>query len=151
LPGFDGAISVNQSALLFDLGVARNALGGTAAVSLQNLGGGAPEDGSRPAIPKQVLAGWSMARSVKALDLGVFGQVLMRDEWTAPAAGVEAGYSWLEGYNVILRAGVRRPDVDGQTPFSLGGAFNMDRLTVEYAAQFFDGGHITHGVTVRWR
>jgi hypothetical protein len=34
---------------------------------------------------------------------------------------------------------------------SLGAAFTADRITVEYAMQFVDGGRASHGVTVRWR
>ena len=67
------------------------------------------------------------------------------------AGGAEFGYSWLEGYNVALRVGARRPEADSENPISLGGAFTADRITVEYAVRFVDGGRASHGVTVRWR
>jgi hypothetical protein len=75
----------------------------------------------------------------------------MRTGWIAPAAGFEVGYSWIEGYSVALRVGARRPETDAGQPMSLGASFTADRLTVEYAAQFIDGGRISNGVTVRWR
>jgi hypothetical protein len=34
---------------------------------------------------------------------------------------------------------------------SLGGAFTLDRLTVEYALRLFDDSHRAHVVTIRWR
>ena len=48
------------------------------------------------------------ARSI----FGLYTQVTMRQGWTAPAGGLEFGYSWIEGYNVALRAGARRPETD---------------------------------------
>jgi hypothetical protein len=74
-----------------------------------------------------------------------------RDGWAAPAAGVEVGYGWIEGFNVVLRAGIRRPERDVQQPVTLGAGITGDRLTIEYAVQFFDGGRAANGVTVRWR
>jgi hypothetical protein len=68
-----------------------------------------------------------------------------------PALGIEAGYSWIEGLNVTLRAGVKRPETDLEKPVSLGAAFTLDRLTVEYAMRLFDGGKTANGVTLRWR
>lgn len=155
LPGSDGAASVNQHAVMADLGVARNVLGGVAAAAVQNLGGGASDepaaDEPHIAIPRQILVGWSSTRPVGPLDLGVFTQVLRHDAWNSPSAGVEVGYSWIDGYTVALRAGVRRPDTDAQQPVSFGAGFTVDRFTIEYAAQLFDAGRAAHGVTVRWR
>jgi hypothetical protein len=81
----------------------------------------------------------------------LYGQVTMRPDWVAPAAGAEIGYSWIEGYLVTVRAGVRRPETDAQNPVSIGAAFTADRLTIEYGVQFVEGGRASHGVTVRWR
>jgi len=145
------ATPVNPHAVLADLGVGRNLFGGVAALSVQNLGGGSTDDGASFPVPKQLLAGWSTTRSAGPLDLGVYTQIGVRDGWTAPAGGLEVGYSWIEGYNVALRVGARRPETDAQTPFAFGAAFTMDRLTVEYGVQLFDGGRAANGVTVRWR
>ena len=130
----------SDEGLMGDLGVARNLFGGIAAASLQNLGG-----------PKQFLAGWSMARQAGPLDVGIYSQLKMRDEWTAPAAGLEVSYGWIEGYTVSLRAGARRPERLAEQPVALGAALTADHLTVEYSLQFFDGGRPSNGVTIRWR
>jgi hypothetical protein len=61
------------------------------------------------------------------------------------------GYSWIEGYNVALRVGARRPETTTEQPVSFGAAVTADRLVVEYAVRLFDGGQAAHTVTVRWR
>jgi len=50
---------------------------------------------------------------------------LRKDGWTAPAAGLEASYSWIEGYLVTLRAGARRPEVKGGNPMTFGAVVAM--------------------------
>jgi hypothetical protein len=136
--------------LLADLGVARNLWRGVAAASLQNLGG-ADENDPSASVPKQWLAGWSITRPAGPLDLGVFTQVMRRDGWTAPGAGLEVGYSWIEGYDVVIRAGARRPDTPAEKPMTFGAAFTADRLTIDYTLRVFDGGKTANGVTIRWR
>lgn len=143
---------LDQHALLADVGVARNQLGGVLALAMQNLGGGSTDDDEANAdVPTQLTYGYSAARPFKAVDVAVFSQVTHRDGWTSPAAGVEVGYGWIEGFSVVLRAGVRRPERDLQRPITLGAGMTGDRLTIEYAVQFFDGGRTANGVTVRWR
>lgn len=142
---------VNRHALLLDLGVARTLFGGVGAVAVQNLGhhdmAGAPV----VPLPRQVALGWSRTKPAGPLDLALFTQILRRGTWTSPAAGLEAGYSWIEGYSVTLRAGVRRPESTTERPVAIGAAFSADRLTVEYAVRFFDTGDRAHMVTLRWR
>lgn len=142
---------INHGVLVADLGVARNIVGGVGAFSFQNLGGSSNGDGTGITAPKQALFGWSTSRVVGPLDVAVLTQLTVRDDWTAPAAGVEVGYSWIEGFSVALRAGVRRPGSGLEHPFSFGAAFTADRLTVEYGVQFFEGGRAANGVTIRWR
>lgn len=151
LPGDPMVVSVNQHAWVGDVGVARNIWGGVAAFSAQNLGRTAAVDATTLVTPRQYLAGYSWGRGAGPLDLTMFGQVTMRKDWWSPAGGLEVGYSWIEGYNVTARVGARRPVTDREQPISVGAALVADRLTVEYGVQFFDGGHASHMVTVRWR
>lgn len=142
---------VNNGVIVADIGVARNIVGGVGAFSVQNLGGSSNGDGTGITAPKQALLGWSTSKPAGPLDVILVTQLTVRDEWTAPAAGIEVGYSWIEGYNVALRAGVRRPESGTERPFTFGAAFTADRLTIEYGVQFFEGGHAANGVTIRWR
>ena len=144
-------VRVNQHLLLADVGVARNLFGGAAALAFQNLGRDSRDAGVLLRVPRQVALGWSTTKVAGPLDLAVFTQVTARRDWMAPAAGIEAGYSWIEGYTVTLRAGVRRPETHAEKPVALGAALTADRLTVEYALRLFDGGRSASGVTLRWR
>jgi hypothetical protein len=146
-----GNLTISHGVLVADVGVARNIAGGVGAFSFQNLGGSSNGDGTGIAAPKQALLGWSMSRAAGPLDLVIVSQLTLRDNWTAPAGGLEVGYSWIEGYVVSLRAGLRRPESDAERPFTFGAAFTADRLTVEYGVQFYEGGRASNGVTIRWR
>jgi hypothetical protein len=144
-------VRVNQHLVLADVGVARNLFGGAAAIAFQNIGRDSRDEGVPLRVPRQVAIGWSATKVAGPLDLAVFTQVAARRNWTAPAAGLEAGYSWIEGYTLTLRAGVRRPETLAEKPIALGAALTADRLTVEYALRLFDGGRSSNGVTLRWR
>lgn len=150
-PGAPVPLSINQRAWVADVGIARNVIGGVAAFSVQNLGPTTATDPAQLITPRQFLAGYSMTRAAGPLDLGMYSQVTMRKGWWSPAGGFEAGYSWIEGYNIALRVGARRPETATERPLSLGAAFTADRLVVEYGVRFFDGGQAAHSVTVRWR
>jgi hypothetical protein len=150
-PAVLNPVRVNQHRILADVGVARNLFGGAAAIAFQNLGAHTRKDGLYLPVPRQIALGWSSTRIAGPVDLALFSQVTVRKGWTSPALGIEAGYGWIEGLNVTLRAGVRRPESDREKPVSLGAAFTFDRLVTEYAVRFFDGGHAAHGVTLRWR
>ncbi len=141
----------NRHAFLVDVGAARNLLGGVAAVAVQNLGHRTLDDLPFALLPRQIAAGWATSRPAGPLDLALFTQVSRRSGWTGAAAGLEAGYSWIEGYSVTLRAGARRPESTAERPLALGAAFTADRLTMEYAVRFFDDNRFAHVVTIRWR
>jgi hypothetical protein len=143
--------AADPHALLADIGVAHNLVGGVGALSVQNIGH--EPSGETPAVklPRQVLLGWSTTRPAGPLDLGIFSQVTIRDGWTSPGGGLEAGYSWIEGYAVTVRVGARRPETTSESPVAIGAAFSADHLTVEYALQFFDGGRYANRISVRWR
>ena len=142
---------VNHHAWLTDLGMAHNLFGGVVAVAGQNLGGGAIHDVPAAKIPRQLAMGWSTTRPAGPLDLGVFTQLTVRSGFTSPAAGLEAGYSWIEGYLVTIRAGVRRAEAGSARPMTMGAGFSADRVTIDYALEFFDNSHRAHRVTIRWR
>jgi len=144
-------IAPNHQMVLADVGVAHDLFGGAGAIAFQNLGRDSHDRGTELKLPRQVAMGWSRLKQAGPLDLGIYTQVTMRKSWASPAGGLEVGYSWIEGYNVALRVGARRTETDAERPVALGAVFTADRLTVEYAVRFFDGGHVANGVTVRWR
>ncbi len=143
--------AANHHVLLADFGVARNLVGGAIAVAVQNVGNGTLPGLAAAKLPRQIAAGYSKTRIAGPLDLAFFTQVSHRAGWNSAAAGLEAGYSWIEGMSITGRVGVRRPETNSENPISLGGAFTADRLTLEYALQMFDNSKRSHLVTVRWR
>jgi hypothetical protein len=146
-PGDNG---YQSQAILADLGVGRTMFGGTLAASVQNLGHAHDPFGTTSGVPTQTLFGYSRTQSAGLVDFAFYSEGLVRSGWWSPAGGVDMNYSWIEGYSVSLRAGVRRPEITGAKPFAFGAAFSADRLTVEYAVQLYDG-RASNGVTVRWR
>ena len=144
-------VRANHQMVLADVGVARNMFGGTAALAFQNLGRHSHDNGGYLPLPRQLALGWSSLKQAGPLDLGLFTQVAARKDWVSPAAGLEVGYSWIDGYNVTFRLGGRRTETNAERPISMGAALRADRLTVEYAVRFFHGGYTANGVTVRWR
>lgn len=144
-------VTTDHHILMADVGIARNLFGGAAALAFQNLGRDSRDHGGYIRLPRQVALGWSTTKTAGPFDVGVFTQVAARRSWVSPAAGVEVGYSWIEGYTVVLRAGARRPETAEEQPVTLGAAFTADRLTVEYSVRFRDGGRTENGVTLRWR
>lgn len=140
------ASRVLERRVLADIGTSHSFLSGTAALAVQNV-----DDGNAPRGPMQASIGWSRQFRPGPLDIGVVTQVLQRQRWTSPAAGVEVGYGWIEGYNLAFRAGARRPETTEQRPFSLGAGLSADRLGLDYALQPYAGGRVAHYLGVRWR
>jgi hypothetical protein len=140
-----------HDAFLGDVGLAHNLWTGVAGLAVQNIGRGWVDGAQRINVPLQTSLGWSATKQAGELDLGFAGQVTARRGWISPGAGIEVGYGWIEGYSVALRAGARRTETTAERPVALGASFNADRLTIEYALQFFDGGRNAHRMTIRWR
>ena len=140
------------SVILGDVGISRPVWIGLAGLSVQNIA--APYDmGTRSvSVPAQVALGWTALRQWGELDYGFATQVMARRHgWVSPAAGLDVGYSWIEGYSVNGRVGARRTESKDERPVSVGAAFNADRLNVEYGLGFFAGNETVHRLTLRWR
>ena len=143
------------TALVADVGVARRVGWATVAASAQNLGtrlrfaDGRP---SRDLARRATLGVATEGRWVGPLDLSASAQLAYLDgNELVPGAGLELGYSPIEGYAVAGRVGVRRTLGDGVGPVSLGAAVVRDRVTLEYAFQPVDAPGALHRVGLRLR
>jgi hypothetical protein len=114
-------------------------------------------------LPLRSTIGVGTSRAVGEFDVVATAAVSMiRTDFVSPSGGVEVGYSWLDGYSVALRGGARRP-FPGETPFTAGAGFNVDRLSIDYAiealhaTEFFSNGssqvstHVAHRIGLRIR
>jgi hypothetical protein len=72
------------------------------------------------------------------------------DHQIRPAGGGEIGWSWLNGYNIALRAGLRDP-LPGERAFTAGAGFVVDRVAVDYALETLVGSRVGHRIGVRVR
>jgi hypothetical protein len=159
-----GDLSRN-SALVVDAGAARDFFGYSFGLAVQNIGPdfAVPRDRGVPSIipvaPNNPMPGLPLSATLGAgrgLPAGPFDLFAttaiswLRDGFVSPAGGAELGYSWLEGYNIILRAGARRP-VRGEGPITAGAGFIMDRLAIDYAIETLSGGRAGHRIGLRIR
>ncbi len=140
------------SAILADLGVSRPLWSGTAGLAVQNIAAPYTLGTQSVSVPTQIALGWTATKQWGELDYGFATQVMARRHgWISPAAGLDVGYGWIEGYSVNGRIGARRTESKDERPVSVGAAVNADRLNVEYGLGFFAGGKQVHRLTLRWR
>lgn len=101
--------------------------------------------------PLVTTLGLTGSKGVGPYDLLVTSAVsVQRDGFVVPAGGVELNYSWLDGYNLAVRAGARRPDI-GERAFTAGLGYGVDHLTIDYALETLSGSHIGHRIGLRVR
>jgi hypothetical protein len=75
---------------------------------------------------------------------------MLRADWFGASGGAELGYSWLSGYSIALRAGARST-LPGEAAFTAGAGFNMDRLSIDYAAEALTGSRFGQRIGLRVR
>jgi hypothetical protein len=184
----DNVPGVRVSHAALDLGVSRDFLRFyTLGVSVQNIGpsttipcsfaaqsvtnctipSGPPNPNlalTTPAhLPLRSTIGVGTSRPLGEFDVLATAAVSMiRTKFVSPSGGAELSYSWLDGYSAAVRAGARRP-FPGETPFTAGAGFNVDRLSIDYAlealraTEFFSNGssqvstRIAHRIGLRIR
>jgi hypothetical protein len=145
-------VPTRGSALLLDLGTTHPLWTGLAGLAVQNIGESYSMGGRQVEVPTQIALGWTKARTLGPLDFGFAGQAtLRRHGWVGVGAGVDLGYSWIEGISVGLRAGARRTETDDEKPVSVGASVTVDRFSVEYGLGFFNGDKSAHRLTMRVR
>jgi len=174
----DNAPALRASRGAVDLGVSKDFFGPyTFALAVQNLGSSVtvPCDVAResaagtldcvpppglPPFPRQFTSvrlplrttfGVQTQRPVGQFDLMATAAVsALRAGWLGASGGAELGYSWLDGYSVALRAGARST-LPGEAAFTAGAGFNMDRLSIDYAAEALTGSRFGQRIGLRVR
>lgn len=137
---------------LVDLGVARQMFGSyTVGAVVQNLGRDMTDGPTTVRVPTTGTIGVSRGGPVGEFDLlGTAAVSWRRGNVVSPAGGLEVSYSWLNGYNIAIRAGGRRP-LPGEKALTAGAGFTMDRLSIDYAVEAFSGSQLGHRIGLRVR
>lgn len=162
------ALRVSRGAM--DLGVSKDFFTRyTFALAVQNIGASTevpcattrtctpPPDNVVPApttpvwLPLRSTFGVQTQRPVGEFDLMATAAVwMLRADWFGASGGAELGYSWLSGYSISLRAGARST-MPGEAAFTAGAGFNMDRLSIDYAAEALTGSRFGQRIGLRVR
>ena len=102
-------------------------------------------------LPLRSTAGIAGSGPVGPFDVTVTAAAsMLRTDRVLPAGGGELAYSWLDGYSVALRAGVRST-MPGEGPATAGIGFTMDRLSIDYAIEALSGARAAHRFGLRVR
>jgi hypothetical protein len=137
---------------LADVGLSRQIFGNTVGLAVQNIGRDM-ENTNGTFIHLPVLTTLGASRGTQAGPFDLFGTAavsMLRDERVDASGGVEVNYSWLNGYDIAVRAGVRRRDV-GIEPLTLGAGLTMDRMSIDYALETLSNQRVGHRIGVRIR
>jgi hypothetical protein len=137
---------------LVDLGVAKQMFGSyTIGAAVQNLGRDMTDGPTTVEMPTTGTIGVSRSAPVGEFDLlGTAAVSWRRGGVVSPAGGLEINYSWLNGYNIAIRAGGRRP-LPGEKAITAGAGFTMDRLSIDYAVEAFSCSQLGHRIGLRIR
>jgi hypothetical protein len=133
------------SRFLVDVGVSHDFTLGdfvplTAAFAVQSIGGN-PTDAFVLGTPRTASIGLSTGAPLGAFDVAVMAQ-----------AGVELGYTWLDGYTIAVRAGERTAsafELTQHTTFGLG--LVLDRFAFDYAFEHLAGPYVGNRFGIRLR
>jgi hypothetical protein len=101
--------------------------------------------------PFNVTLGGAASRSLGPLDCLVTAATFMDSDGDFHGGGGgEVSWSWLAGYSIAGRAGVRSASSGERLP-TAGAGFTMDRLTVDYALELLSGSRVGHRFGFRIR
>lgn len=154
--------------ILGDVGLARDFSRFTVGLALQHLGEAMEVNPPPPPLAPQTInpallsgrikppmkATLGAAWSGPAGPLDLVGTVAvsgMREGHLSPGVGGEASYSWLSGYAISFRSGVRYPHQIGDATLTSGVGFVADRLSLDVAAEFLKASRIAYRVGLRVR
>ena len=149
-----------------DVGLARDFNRFTAALALQHLGASmkinaptafAPSTnplltggGIKPPMKATLGLGW--VAPAGPLDLTATAAVsAMREGHLSPGIGGEASWSWLSGYAISARAGVRHPHEIGDATLTGGVGFVADRVALDVAAEVLKNNRVGYRAGFRVR
>ncbi len=135
-----------------DVGLARDLLGGTLGLSVQNLGPAFRSPFGRVSQPTRTNLGFTSG----LYDAGPFQLraaatgSLLRGHSLVGGAGGEISYSWRDGYALFVRGGLRRP-AEGEGPWTTGVGIRADRISLDYTLESRDHRPVAQRIGVALR
>jgi hypothetical protein len=138
----------------FDVGVAAEVSRFTVGVVAQSLGPDMDLAGESIPLPERYTLGVSSERAwVGPLDIAGTAAVTYRVDGTwIPAGGVEVAWWPVTGRTLVGRVGIRDVPPESQAQaWTVGGAFEGDRISLEYAFQGYDEYDGAHHFGIRLR
>jgi hypothetical protein len=138
----------------FDVGVAAEVSRFTVGVVAQSLGPDMDLAGESIPLPERYTLGVSSERAwVGPLDIAGTAAVTYRVDGTwIPAGGVEVAWWPVTGRTLVGRVGIRDVPAESQAQaWTVGGAFEGDRISLEYAFQGYDEYDGAHHFGIRLR
>ncbi len=144
--------STRDSRGSLDFGLARDLWRGTLGLSVQNFGPAFRSYYGPVSQPTRTSLGFTTGRYlVGPFDVMAAATTsLLRGRDFVAGGGGEVSYSWLDGYAVAARAGVRRA-AEGEGPWTVGFGVTADRLSLDYAFESRYHRHGAHRIGVRIR
>ncbi len=145
--------SARTGVLAFDAGVSKDVGQVTVGLSAQNLGEDLVIGQQHAKLPQRYTFGiGGVGLPIGPFDIAASTSVsVLRNGFITPAGGVELLYSWLDGYTLAGRVGVRRTEDAVQSPITFGAGITVDRVSFDYAFDNFDGPGGVHRVGLRIR
>ena len=156
--------NARNGGVAFDAGASRTLLGTSFGFAVQNVGPSfdptMPNPSASPGFGTPVpVAGTPLplrttlgaARATQAGPFDVYGTAavsVLRGDFVVPAGGFELNYSWLDGYDILVRTGARRPE-HGEGVMTAGLGLAMDRISLDYALETLSGSRVAHRIGLR--
>lgn len=133
-----GAIRDTRGAV--DAGLSYDVWGGTAGLSVQNVGPSLRTFSGTVSQPSRASLGFTSGRyEAGALDFDAAATAsVLRGRSFVASAGGEIAYRWGHGYAVAAQVGVRRA-AEGEGPWTAGASLASGRFALEYAYESRDG------------
>lgn len=139
------------SGVYADVGIGRDFGRYSTGLAVQHIGRPIDRGANDIKAPMQATLGASTSRQLGPFD-GVFtAAAIANQEKVSGAAGAEIGWSWISGYNIAARAGLHQPNEAGVADYTTGFGFTADRVSIDLAAEFLDGGRVSYRAGLRIR
>lgn len=134
-----------------DFGIGKDFGRYATALALQHVGPSISRRSVDVDPPITATLGVATSRPVGPLDVVATAALIASEERIAGGIGGEVGWSWISGYSVAARAGLRQPREVGMAAYTAGFGFTADRLSIDIAAELLSRDRVSYRAGIRIR